>query len=168
MLPDIDLRLDTIASALSEVVLPAVPAEECLAREHIVLAIAHLRMIKAQWRCALAFELGTFDAQCALARQLLPGLDDATLGAGISSALAAAGTLDRTDYDAVSRALKTLAALLDGAIRDYERGSPLEPALAAAVLDYGRREAWRQRVWFAGAGIDPDRDELPPIAALFD
>ena len=161
------MRLDTLSTTLRDIVLPVLPADESLAREHVQLMIAHLAMIKAQWKHALAFELGTYDAQCALARELLPCLDGAALRTDLEATLAAADALDRGDYDSVNRALKVLAALLDRAILEHNAGAALEPRLAAAILDYGRREAWRYRVWFQGAGIDPDRAELPPITALF-
>ncbi|MBI4696044.1 MAG: hypothetical protein HY749_18700 [Gammaproteobacteria bacterium] len=167
MLPDIDLRLETISTTLRDIVLPVVPMDESLAREHVQLMIAHLAMIKAQWKHALAFELGTYDAQRTLARELIGALDESALRAALDAALRSGETLDRSDYEAVNRALKTLAALLDRAILEHNAGAAVEPRLAAAVLAYGKREAWRYRVWFQGAGVDPDRAELPEIAALF-
>ena len=54
MLPDIDLRLTNTIKALSDVVLPALPTGEALAREQAQLAIAHLGLVQQQWKAALA------------------------------------------------------------------------------------------------------------------
>lgn len=167
MLPDIDLRLETLATALRDIVLPVIPAEESFAREHVQLMLAHLAILKKQWKHALAFERGTFDALRGLARELLGCVDDASLRADIDEALRMGESIDRDDYDAVNRALKSLAALVDRTLREHHPGARMAPALASALLEYGKQEAWRYRVWFQHADIDPDRSALPAIDRLF-
>jgi hypothetical protein len=70
MLPDIDIRLDTIIKSLQESVLPALNDGEQSAREQIGLIVSYLSIIRAQWKKALPFELGSFDELCKLGRQL--------------------------------------------------------------------------------------------------
>ena len=168
MLPDIDLRLHTLATTLRDIVLPVIPAGEGFAREQVQLMMAHVAIIEAQWKRALAFERQTFDALRALAVEVHRAIDDASLRTAIEDALIAAETVARDDYDAVNRAQLALAALIDRAIAAHRPGARMAPPLAAALLDYGKREAWRYRVWFQGAGIDPDGASLPEIDRLFD
>ena len=37
---------------------------------------------------------------------------------------------------------------------------------AKAILDYAAVQAWRDRVWFAAAGMDPERADLPSVEAM--
>lgn len=166
MLPDIDLRLKSIAKTLREIVLPAVSESEQNAREQVMLIIDQLAMIEPQWKAALKFELGSYDLLCELARTLLPLADDGDLCADLGGAVEAATMLDRTDYDAVSSEVKRLGRLLDRVISEDYATASMDPRLFDAVLDYGAREAWRNRVWFAASGVDPDVANLPGIETV--
>ena len=61
MLPSIDLRIQNLVKALQEVVVPAIPERERLARDQAMLVIGHLRMIAVQWKSALLFEAQSLD-----------------------------------------------------------------------------------------------------------
>lgn len=161
MNPDIDLRLSPLTKALTEVVLPALPASEKLARDQVMLVIGHLGMITQQWKLALGFELESYAALCGLARALMPLLDDTELVAAMETALATANDVDRTSYDRVQDASRALGALVDRAINDDYRTRPLNPRVRDAVLEHADRQIRRERIWFAGNGLDPD-----PQAAL--
>ena len=52
MNPDIDLRLQSMLKALTDVIVPALPAQERMAREQAGLLIGHLQIISEQWRHA--------------------------------------------------------------------------------------------------------------------
>jgi hypothetical protein len=163
MLPDIDLRLSNTIKALSDVVLPALPAGEALAREQAQLAIAHLGLVQQQWKAALAFESNSLAAACRLADALLALLRGDPQGAPLLAARAHAAAVNRFDYGAVERAHRELLAALAGIVADYRSEEPLPAALLDAVLAYGEAQARRERRWFAACGLDPDRDQLPPL-----
>lgn len=164
MNPDIDLRLAPLTKALTEVVLPALPASEKLARDQVMLVIGHLGMITQQWKRALGFELESYAALCALTRNLIPLLDDSELAAAMDTELAGAAGIDRTSYDRVQDASRALGKLVDRAISDDYRTRPLDPRVLAAVLDHAQRQIRRERIWFAGNGLDPDAQ--PPLDSL--
>jgi hypothetical protein len=166
MLPDIALRLKSIVKTLRDIVLPAVPESEQNARDQVMLIIDQLAIIEPQWKAALKFELGSHDLLRELARTLLPLADDEDLRSDLGAAVDASATLDRTDYDAVSREVKRLGCLLDRVISGDFTTTPMDSRLFDAVLDYGAREAWRNRVWFAASGVDPDVANLPGIETV--
>ena len=168
MLPDIDLRLQNAMKALVEVVLPALPASEPLACEQGKLVLAHLGVIARQWKAALKFELGTYDALSALAETLSAGAREPAQTQLIEQALAASAGLDRTDYDAVSAAQRALAAAVAGFIEGDAMRVPLPRDVFDAVLTYSERQALRERAWFAACGIDPDADTLPALASVLE
>lgn len=165
MNPDIDLRLAPLKKALTEVVLPALPDSERLARDQVMLVIGHLSMIEQQWQHALSFELESYEALGTLARDLIPFIDDAELVASIRAALEMATGIERTNYDAVQSASRALAALIDRAISGDHRSHPLDPRVRDAVIEYAGRQARRERIWFAGNGLDPDPQ--PELETLF-
>jgi hypothetical protein len=60
-------------------------------------------------------------------------------------------------------------ALPDGFALFEERGEALLEVGSAAntgTLEHGALQAWRERVWFAGTGLDPDARALPSIDAM--
>lgn len=156
MLPSIELRIQNLVKALSEVVLPAIDPENGLAREQAGLVIAHLRLIAQQWEKAPAFEAGSLDALRALAQRLA---DLAEGGLATSSAAADLRTaLGTQDFAKIGNAVDRLIFAVG------EDGGPAFRAqLDERVLEYGALQAWRERVWFAGTGLDPDAAGLPSI-----
>lgn len=170
MLPDIDLRLANTLKALTEVVLPALPADAPLAREQAQLAIAHLGVVARQWKDALAFERESLDAACRLARDLAGRITDAVADAAHVAALTAqlerAAGIDRTRYDAVSTAHRELVAVIAEVIAEDRAAHPLAAGITERVLAYAERQALRERAWFAACGLDPDRDSLPSLDTL--
>jgi hypothetical protein len=70
MLPNIDLRIGNLVKALEQVILPALPASQRLARDQVRLVIGHLRMLGGQWKTALRYEEISFEELAALARDL--------------------------------------------------------------------------------------------------
>ena len=163
MLPDIDIRLDTITKALQESVLPALKDGEQAAREQIGLITMHLAIIRAQWKKALPFELGSFDELCKLGRQLQDIVTDSALRTALTNELSAAAALTRTDYAQVNMALRRLGAVIDQVITEHDINSPMSHALKGALVAYALAEATRNRAFFAGTGVDPDAHELPGL-----
>ena len=164
MLPNIDLRLANCIKALEEVVIPSLADGERMAREQALLVIGHLRMIGGQWKQALRFECGSLDAMSALARKI--AVSDLGFGGELADALGSAATVDRREIDAVEGAICRVGAAIDKAILGEDGSLPLSPAAVAAILDYGEKQAFRERTWFKLCGLDPDAGELPAIEAV--
>lgn len=167
MNPDIDLRLKSVLKALTDVILPALPAEQRLAQDQARLVIGHLAIIAEQWQVALRFELENLALACELASDLAPLNVDSALADRLIAALATAADVDRSDYAAVSAAHHALKSVIDHLIADEHRSATMPPAMMAAVLRYNRRRAPRERIWHGGAKLDPDAAELPALATLF-
>ena len=68
-----------------------------------------------------------------------------------------AGAVDE-ERAAIANAIDTLirASGIDGD-EEFRRAS------SDAILDYSALQAWRDRVWFAGCGMDPELARLPEI-----
>lgn len=168
MNPDIDLRLKSVMKALTDVILPALPAEERLAREQANLVLGHVRIIAEQWQHALNLELLNLALACELASELAAMNFDSALGDDLIAALARAADVDRGNYAAVSDVHRKLKAVIDRLLAPEHPNTGVPPAMMAAVLRYNRQRAERERIWHRAAGLDPDAGKLPPIASLFD
>ena len=164
MLPNIDLRLANCIKALEEVVIPSLSDGERMAREQALLVIGHLRMIGGQWKHALRFETASLDAMSALARTI--SASDPGFSGELADALGGIETIDRRDIDTVEAAICRVGAAIDKAILGDDGTLPLSPAAVAAILDYGEKQAFRERTWFRLCGLDPDAGELPAIEAV--
>jgi hypothetical protein len=166
MMPSIELRLQTMAKAMADVILPAIAPENPLAREQAQLMIAQLGMIAKHWRRAAEYDSLALREMFELAERLC--------------AVAAGGAETRAAADALAALLRRREAGLVGAV-DEERAAiasaidtlirasgidgdeAFRRASSEAVLEYSALQAWRDRVWFAGCGMDPDRARLPEI-----
>ncbi|GGY98267.1 hypothetical protein ACFSTD_12870 [Novosphingobium colocasiae] len=165
MLPGIDLRLRNMIKSIEDIVLPAIPGDQSLAREQARLIAGHLAIIKDQWRHAVRFEAGSLAALVDLAWALIPQVAD-DQARELSAAAEATARIDWQDIDALNASICAVGAAVDKVILGEEGTRPLGPEAWAAVLAYGEKDAQRQRTWFQGVGIDPDRSELPPVASL--
>ena len=165
MLPGIDLRLGNMIKSIEDIVLPALPADESLAREQARLIAGHLAILKEQWRHAVRFEAGSLAAIVDLAWALIPLVADDQARA-LNAAAEATARIDWQDIDALNASLCSVGKAIDTVILGEDGRRPLGPEAWAAVLAYGEKDAQRQRTWFQGVGIDPDRAELPPVASV--
>lgn len=166
MLPSIDLRIATLIKALEQVILPALPPRERLAKEQVMLVIGHLGLIGSQWKNAIAFEVGSLEALLRLAHDLK---DDAGGEAeALACAIAKAEAADLSDLGAVEIAYRELGAIIDRIILGEDGTLPLSRGAIDAVIAQGAVQARRERTWFAGNGLDPDVRELPQISDILD
>lgn len=167
MLPGIDIRIANLIKAIEEVVLPAIPSQERLAKEQARLIASHLAMIAEQWHLALPFELGSLDNICALARDLSPHVDEAQ-STTLRTALAEADSINRSKIADVEQAIKTVGAAVDSVILGDDGDSSLSDAARTIILRYGKAQSLRERVWFKSNGQDPDANELPDLNEIID
>lgn len=168
MNPDMDLRLKSVMKALAEVILPALPPEQRMARDQANLALGHLALLAEQWPYALRYELESLDECLELANALTPQVRDPHLAAALTDGVARAADVARDDYAAVSAALHAVKASIDCALADGEGEAPLSAAVLDAVLRYNARRAPRERSWHRASGLDPDGPRLPRFQDSFD
>lgn len=155
MLPNIDLRIANMIKALEQVILPALPREQRLARDQAMLVVGQLRMISQQWKSALRYEALSLDELIALARILTADVP-ASIGAPLESALAVAQGCDRTSITALEQASIGLGHAVDAVILGGAEHLPFSQPATDAVLDYALRHARRERTWFKANQMDPD------------
>ncbi len=165
-MPSIELRLQTMAKAVADVILPAIARENALAREQAQLLMAQLGMIARHWRKAAEYDALGLREISALAERLCVAAIGGADTRAAADALAAllrerkgrAGSAVDEERAAIARAIDALirASVVDG-------DETFKQASSEAILEYSALEAWRGRVWFAGCGMDPERARLPEI-----
>jgi hypothetical protein len=169
MLPSIELRIDNLLKSLQQVVIPAIPRNERLARDQAMLVVGHLQMIAVQWKSALRFESQSLDELLGLAGRLrdAKGVDlTREVRDRLEGAIAAAGSVDRTDASGIEAGQLRLGGVIDEIIRADDVQDPIAPELMTLVLDYGKRQSWRERCWFQDSKLDPGRADLPSIDGM--
>jgi hypothetical protein len=165
MLPNIDLRIANMIKALEQVILPALPREQRLARDQAMLVTGQLRMMGEQWKSALPYEQVSLDDLAGLARILLAGAPQ-PLRDGLEAALAGAAACDRASISGLEQANVALGHAVDAVILGGADHAPLPQASDDAVLAYSLRHARRERIWFKANKLDPDQGDLPDIATM--
>lgn len=168
-----DITLEAVVRALTDVVAPALDEESALAREQLRLSIDHLRFIAMRLdllHARAGFELRHHLRLAVAVREALgeeaqypPALDDA-VEAG--AAVLAAPT---SSADALRTASADVAAAISMIVRSPS-GLPADTchAVVGAVVAGSAERVAFERSWYAPLGIDPDRDELPPVEQLLD
>jgi hypothetical protein len=161
--PSIDIRLASMIRAMTDVIGPAIEPANNLAREQAALMVGQLHMIAAQWRRVSPY-----------ARTCLADLRETAAGFDVqggpttrdaSSKLAMTLAEDWPDpevqYLAASRALEEMVRAV------AEDGTPpFAKSFEQNALQFGLRQARRDRAWFAMSGFDIDADELPSLPEL--
>lgn len=154
MTPSVDERLASIMRALTEVVLPHLPADASLAQEQVHLSVGHLQILRAQFDETPTFEREELGDHRALAVALAAAIDG---GAATEAAIAALnrtvtgckGDDVRGELRAIDRAIETLvkSVSLDGA-------SGAKARLSSIILDHERVRVLKDRRWFLPFGFD--------------
>ena len=165
MIPDIELRLDSVRRALTEVILPAIDAGNSLAIEQTMLAIGHIGMIMGQADNAADYVAICF-VDLAQTMADLPGAveaDTQAAAAALSAALSLPGQGEdgRAAYRTATGALEYLIRTADG-----DGNTKFRHELRRRVLAFTKRQAGRERSWFGASGFDPDARTLPSIADM--
>lgn len=169
MLPDISNRINNLIKAMEKTIVPAIDAQDDLAKEQAVLLIGHLKMLDQQWDKAGLFERGSLDTMVQLSEQLIDSISGgeqtsqalATLQSRLQ-ALPAELPLISTAINALTRDIgnaveATIVAFYrDGAVADKAEFSRL-------VLDYGSCQSSRERIWFGATNLDPEVKELASL-----
>ena len=168
MMPSIELRLKTMAKAVQEVILPAIAPGNDLAREQAHLLIAHLALISQHWRHAHTYDALALDAIKELAESLLAAADggEQTVAAAAALATCLQACIDAEPDAAAQRA--AIAAAIDQLVSasGHDGAQRYRATLFKAIVDHGALQAWRDRVWFAGSGMDPESASLVSIEQM--
>jgi hypothetical protein len=169
MLPSIDIRIQNLVKAIEQVVLPAVDPENKLAQEQARLVIAHLHLIGQQWDKAHVFETQSLKAMCKLAAALVGtsagGSETMATAARVKAAAEAIDFSELTMANAVAQVITALGTEVDALIFaiSADGSDACRRASKEVILEYSARQARRERVWFAGNALDPNRAELVSI-----
>lgn len=152
MAPDFDLRLRTMAAALRDIVLPALPAGEKMAVEQAQLVIGSIEMIRAQIDYGHAYEVTDAGALIALVARL-----EDLLGSN-GADLAAARTLIAKPVCSTASVRQLNITLRSAACRLVEASAgsdeTVRAAVRRAVLDHEKAQIMRERSWVAATGFD--------------
>ncbi|MGD9659970.1 MAG: hypothetical protein AB7U63_01725 [Porticoccaceae bacterium] len=169
MLPDIDNRINNLIKAVEKTIAPAIDPENGLAQEQAALVVGHLKMLNTQWDKAYLFERGSFDNMRSLASQLAAIADGGQQTQNAKDALTAAlggipVELPLTP-SGINKHTIAIGNLVDNLINAcYVDGSAaFKAALSELVLNYGEKQATRERIWFNANGLDPDKAKLGSI-----
>jgi hypothetical protein len=175
MTPDLGTRLDTVITALRQVVIPALPADEVLAREQASLCIGQLSVLAQQYRHVADYEALCLEEMSSLAATLLAdaaGGPATTRAAGelrtcLEQGETKAGPVPTTPTHQRRNAIAArIDELLRAAGSDGTEG--FRVMSETVVVEHGARQAGRDRAWFRACGMDPDAATLPTIPEMLD
>lgn len=163
MVPDIDLQLQTVIRALSEVVAPAVSPQNQPAIEQLHLSIATLKLLKERVPLEHARARVELTQAIALAEAMQAADGTRAMDAAVADsrqALAdpAAGA---TQLDERRRALLALAEAAVAAAEPAARDK-----IARAVVAASRAQLDLARAWCLPAGFETSPGSIPPLDAL--
>jgi hypothetical protein len=152
MNPSIDDRLASILRAMTDIVLPALPADSSLAREQLQLCIGHLSILRDHVDRAEAFEQEALADVRHLAADLAR---EAEAGGVVADDLAALRQLiapqpggRRAERERINQGI---CALLQSPTM---RTHALSPRLKSLVIGHEQVRAAKNRQWFAAMGFD--------------
>ena len=154
MTPNVDERLASIIRALTEVVLPHLPADASLAQEQVHLSVGHLQILRAQLDAIPAYEREELDDAIAVGRALVSavsgGAETAAALATLAASIAAAvGSEVRSERKAISIAV---AVLVRAVSADGDAAG--KAALSKTILEHEHPRTQKDRQWFAPFGFD--------------
>lgn len=169
------LMLTTMARAMRDVVLPALPEDHKLAREQAQLVLAMLTLMQTQeplrYRyvraelaefCQLADDLRAAAKGCSAAAELCLELE------GLSATARALHEKPGAEPQILERCSRALRAatsrLVEAAMRTGGRRQRAQ--VARCVLSFSRQQTLRERAWLRAQGWETDPDALPDIETL--
>lgn len=153
MTPNTDERLASVIRALTEVILPHLPAEASLAQEQAQLAIGHLQILRLQFDSVHGFEAEELADARALAAELAGaidgGQDTTAAAAALDSAIAEDSADVRASLTGLNRAIERLVQAVSADGSDRARSK-----LTEAILRHERIRVEKDRRWFLPYGFD--------------
>ena len=171
MLPSIDTRIQNLIKAMQQVILPAMDPANKLAQEQAQLLMGHLHLISLHWDKAWLFETVSLAALKVLAATLCEargGTRTTAAAAALRQALDVAAAVRPLTATHSADVRNTLGAAIDTLIEalEVDADDASREVAAGAIVAHGERQMHRERVWFAAAGLDPQRAELESIEQM--
>lgn len=164
MTPDIELQVQVVIKALTEVVSPAIDATNKAAIEQLNLSIATLQFVQDR----VTMQGNRNRAQLSNAVTVCKRLVELGVCGDIEDKLVDAGNLrnnPEADIAAIRRATSGLMALAADAIDAVD-----DPAQAAqvgrAVIAATKAQTDLARAWFVRSGFELEPDKVPALATL--
>lgn len=150
MNPSVDDRLGSIIRAMTDIILPALPADASLAREQLSLALGHLQILRLQLDQVPAFEREECEDARALAHAVLQS------GAGGPTVVSALQALRQVAVSADSAAPinQAIHGVIGAAGADGDREFRMQ--LATMVIAREEIRSSKDRRWFAPMGFDQE------------
>ena len=158
MIPSIDDRLASVIRAMTDLILPSLPAEAGLAIEQAQLSIGQLQIIRAQIDAAPAYEREELDDAHGLGTALLDGgAGGPATKAALAGLRAALATVD-PDPAAVRAARVTIHAAIDVLIKamGVDGEAAYRSAAGQRIVALQAPRTAKDRKWFAPMGFDTD------------
>jgi hypothetical protein len=171
MIPSIDTRLASMASAVSGVIAPALGTTNSFASEQAALLVGHLQVMRVQQSAAEEFEQLDYNRTRAFARELAEAADG---GAEVRAAAAAVtALLDAPVPFTISQvraAQDSLAAAISALVKSGGAdGTPdYVQASTRIVIAYERPQSIRFRSYFAVMGYEDGSRPIPPMDEMMD
>ncbi|WP_216359586.1 hypothetical protein [Geodermatophilus sabuli] len=157
-----------MVTALRQVVLPALPKDEPLAREQASLCIGQLVLLAEQVRYTTEYELLCLAEMRHLGSLLADAADGGPAicraAASVRAAITAADDPVRTPRERRNAVAREIDALLHTGTEDGT--AEFRHRSHALVLAHGVRQSTRDRGWFRACGWDPDADSLPSVPEM--
>jgi hypothetical protein len=157
MIPSVDDRLASVVRAITDVILPSLPAEAALAREQAQLAVGHLQILRGQLDAAPAFELGELsDARALGAALLAKGQGGPECSAALALLRAAIEKKGTSPLPREARA--DINQAVDGVIRmaAIDATPDFRKQLVQLVVEMETGRANKDRKLFAPMGFDAE------------
>jgi hypothetical protein len=152
MIPSVDDRLASVVRALTDVVMPSLPAEAGLAQEQIQLAIGHLQILRAQLDGIQDFEAEEAVDASALGQLLL---DTGRGGAATSASLDLLKSVMEAKVNAREDRIAIHTAI-DGVVKacSSDGSDAFRDQIGKIIVEHQTPRTMKDRKWFAPFGFD--------------
>lgn len=169
------LQLQSMIKSMTDVVLPAIDAENQMAQEQAQLIVGMMHLMAARLPMQFHYDLDELQRYLDLSQKILVLAEG---GESTSDEMAALQTLTEhgtkvvagaqaspSDLElAVTNLRNQISSLVNALWQDGEQSSRSE--VGRLIVEVSKAQIMRERSWFAPQGWDADPSLLPPIEEL--
>jgi hypothetical protein len=176
--PEISTNIGSMLRAMENVVLPAIDADNALAKEQSYLIMVYLRLLADQHDKIFHYRLQEIREYHALVTDILACSRSAGVGTGATGTSAEQLLdlaspmldLDLPSYEHLADLARDLREMADDVTRDIldraGSGSNASKRLRELLLKQADAEALRERSWVSKLGADPQPQQLRSLPEL--